>query len=85
MSYTLRYAVLYRWLRTPDPNNNVDEYREMAAEAGEMWTNHGAVEYFEDVGDDLNPDMGEETVSAFPEMVKAGPDETAPDEWLSVN
>ncbi|KYH24243.1 hypothetical protein HAPAU_37140 [Halalkalicoccus paucihalophilus] len=60
----------------PIPNDNVDEYREMAAEAGEMWINHGALEYFEGVGDELNPDMGEETVSTFPEMAKAGPDET---------
>jgi uncharacterized protein YbaA (DUF1428 family) len=60
----------------PIPNDNVDEYREMAAEAGEMWINHGALEYFEGVGDDLNPDMGEETVSTFPEMANTGPDET---------
>jgi uncharacterized protein YbaA (DUF1428 family) len=60
----------------PIPNDNVDEYREMAAEAGEMWIEHGAVEYFEGLGDDLDPDMGGETIVTFPEMAKTGADET---------
>lgn len=60
----------------PVPNENVNEYREMAAEAGTMWIEHGALEYFEGVGDDLDPDVGDETVRTFPEMAGAGQDET---------
>ena len=60
----------------PVLNDNVDEYREMAAEAGEMWIEHGALEYFEGMGDDLDPDVGDEMVLTFPEMAKTGPDET---------
>jgi uncharacterized protein YbaA (DUF1428 family) len=54
----------------------VDEYQEMAARAGEMWIDHGALEYFEGVGDDLTPDMGDETVLTFPELARTAPDET---------
>ncbi len=60
----------------PVENDNVDDYREMAAEAGQMWIEHGALEYFEGVGDDLDPDVGDETVWTFPEMAGTGPDET---------
>lgn len=60
----------------PVPNDNIDEYREMASKAGEMWIKHGALEYFEGVGDDLDPDVGDETVLTFLEMAKTEPDET---------
>lgn len=60
----------------PVPNGNVDEYREMAAEAGKVWIEHGALEYFEGVGDDLDPDVGEESVRTFTEMAQTEQDET---------
>jgi uncharacterized protein YbaA (DUF1428 family) len=60
----------------PVSNDNVDEYQEMAARAGEMWIEHGALSYFEGVGDDLTPDMGDETVLTFPELARTAPDET---------
>lgn len=60
----------------PVPNDNLEEYREMAAEAGKLWIDHGALEYFEGVGDDLTPDMGEETVARFPELARTEADET---------
>jgi uncharacterized protein YbaA (DUF1428 family) len=60
----------------PVPNGNVDDYREMAAEAGKLWIEHGALEYFEGVGDDLEPDVGDETVRTFPEMAQTEQDET---------
>ncbi len=60
----------------PVPDDNVDAYREMAAEAGKMWIEHGALEYFEGAGDDLHPDVGDETVWTFPEMAQTEPDET---------
>lgn len=60
----------------PVSNENVAEYREMAAEAGKTWIDHGALEYFEGVGDDLDPDLGDETVLTFPELAQTEPDET---------
>lgn len=35
---------------------NVEKYREIAQKAGEIWKEHGALEYFEAVGDDLEQD-----------------------------
>lgn len=32
---------------------NVDKYKEIAQKAGEIWKEHGALEYIEAVGDDL--------------------------------
>ena len=60
----------------PVPNDKIEEYREMAAEAGKSWIKHGALQYFECVGDDLNPDMGEVGLASFPNLVATGPDET---------
>ena len=60
----------------PVSMDRVDEYREMASEAGEIWMEHGALAYFEGVGDDLDPDMGEMEAVTFPEMMGTGPDET---------
>lgn len=37
----------------PIPTDNVDRYREIAQQAGEVWMEHGALEYYECVGDDL--------------------------------
>src|SRR5882757_8332541 len=37
----------------PVPTENLDIYREIAEEAGRIWKEHGALEYVECVGDDL--------------------------------
>ncbi|MFC4552794.1 MULTISPECIES: DUF1428 domain-containing protein [Halorussus] len=60
----------------PVPNENLDAYREMADEAGKLWIEHGALEYFEGVGDDMEPDMGGMPVRTFPELAEAGDDES---------
>jgi uncharacterized protein YbaA (DUF1428 family) len=39
----------------PVPKDKIDEYRRIAERAGEIWTEHGALEYRECVGDDLEP------------------------------
>lgn len=59
----------------PVPSDNIEEYREMAA-AGQSWIEHGALQYFECVGDDLTPDMGDAEVATFPDLVAADQDET---------
>ena len=60
----------------PVPNDHVDAYREMAAEGSELWIEHGALEYFEGVGDDLDPDMGDMPMRTFPQLAETGDDET---------
>jgi uncharacterized protein YbaA (DUF1428 family) len=51
----------------PVPKKKLDAYRRMAQKAGKVWREHGAVEYLECVGDDLNVKMG----VPFPRRVRA--------------
>ena len=55
------------------PEENLPVYREMAGMGARVWKKHGALEYYECVGDDLAPEMAGIT---FPEMARAGPGET---------
>jgi uncharacterized protein YbaA (DUF1428 family) len=54
------------------PEENLPAYREMAELGAKVWKKHGALQYFECVGDDLNTEMAG---IKFPETVKAGPGE----------
>lgn len=56
----------------PVPKKNLPTYRRMAQKAGRIWREHGALEYRECVGDDLNTKMG----MPFPKSAKAKPGET---------
>ncbi|MFB9806814.1 DUF1428 domain-containing protein [Haladaptatus pallidirubidus] len=60
----------------PVPNDKIDAYREMADEAGKLWVKHGALEYFEGVGDDMEPDMDGMTIRTFPQLTETGEDES---------
>ncbi|USZ71406.1 DUF1428 domain-containing protein [Natronosalvus halobius] len=60
----------------PLPNERLDAYREMASEAGKLWIEHGALEYFEGVGDDMEPDMDGMPMVTFPQLADTGDDET---------
>jgi uncharacterized protein YbaA (DUF1428 family) len=63
------------------PKDKIDEYKKMAQGGADMWMKHGALEYYECVGDDLVPqDMGGEKARAFPEMAGAKDGETV---WFS--
>ena len=53
----------------------LDDYRKMAQWGKGMWMKHGALEYFECVGDDLNPSMGGMKMLGFSKMSKAKPGE----------
>lgn len=53
------------------PKNKVDAYRRMARTAGKVWQDHGALEYMECIGDDVNVKMG----LPFPRLVKLKPGE----------
>ncbi len=58
------------------PTDDLDAYQEMAEAAGEMWMEHGALEYVEAVGEDMAPDMGEASIRRFPDMADAGSDDS---------
>jgi uncharacterized protein YbaA (DUF1428 family) len=57
----------------PVPRKNLEAYRRMAAKAGKVWREHGALEFRECVGDDLNvKGMG----TSFRRVARAKPPET---------
>jgi uncharacterized protein YbaA (DUF1428 family) len=55
------------------PEQNMAAYREMAKMGAKVWKKHGALEYFECIGDDLEPEM---TGITFPKMTKTKDGET---------
>lgn len=56
----------------PVPKKKLQTYRRMAQEGGKAWIKHGALQFFECVGDDLNSKM---TGIKFPKTVRAKPSE----------
>ncbi len=62
----------------PVPKDNIEKYREIARKAGEVWMEHGALQYVEAVGDDLDI---EKTVS-FKDLADASEDETVIFAWI---
>jgi uncharacterized protein YbaA (DUF1428 family) len=56
----------------PLPKKNLNAYRRLAQKAGKVWRDHGALDFRECVGDDLNVKM---TLS-FPRGIKTKPGET---------
>jgi len=56
----------------PIPKKNLQAYRRMALKAGKLWREHGALEFRECVGDDMNI-KGTKT---FPAQIKPKPGET---------
>jgi uncharacterized protein YbaA (DUF1428 family) len=62
----------------PIPRKNLQAYRLMAQKAGKLWREHGALEYRECVGEDLDVDMG----LPFPKLVKPKPKEIVAFSWI---
>jgi uncharacterized protein YbaA (DUF1428 family) len=56
----------------PVPKKSVEAYRKIAAKAGRIWMEHGALEYIEAVADDVKPGKW----TSFPQSVKLKKDET---------
>ena len=56
----------------PVPKRNIAAYRRMAQTAGKVWRDHGALDYKECVGDDLNVKMG----MPFPRGIRSKTGET---------
>ena len=62
----------------PVPRRHLAAYRRMARNAGRVWRQHGALEYRECVGDDLNV----KKVVPFPRSVRAKAGETVVLAWI---
>lgn len=56
----------------PVPKKNLNAYVQMAKKASKIWREHGALDYKECVGDDLDIKMG----VPFPRQMKLKPGET---------
>lgn len=56
----------------PVPEKNLKAYRDMAQKAGKIWKEHGAVEYVEAIGEDLEVKFG----LPFTKLAKLKPGET---------
>jgi len=62
----------------PVPKKNLEAYRRIAQKAGKMWREHGALEYRECAGDDLNVKFG----VPFTRMIKLKPGEKVVFSWI---
>lgn len=60
------------------PKANVEAYKDLARKAGDVWKEHGALNYVECLGDDVP--YGE--VTSFPRAVQAKEDETVVFSWI---
>ena len=62
----------------PVKKDNVEVYKEHARKAGEVWKEHGALDFVECVGDDVP--YG--TLTSFPRAVQAKDDEVVIFSWI---
>jgi uncharacterized protein YbaA (DUF1428 family) len=63
----------------PVPTKNVEKYRAMAQKAGEIWMEHGALQYIEATGDDLDI----ENMLSFKTIAGTKDDETVIFAWIT--
>jgi len=62
----------------PLPTAAIDRYKQIATKAKEVWLRHGALEYREAVGDDLNI----EGMTPFTSAIRTEPGETIVFAWI---
>ncbi|HEX4997682.1 MAG TPA: DUF1428 domain-containing protein [Terriglobia bacterium] len=62
----------------PIPTKHLAAYRRMALKAAKIWREHGALDYCECAGDDLDVSWG----VPFPKLVRKKPDETVIFAWV---
>ena len=62
----------------PVPRSNLDAYRKMAELAGKVWMEHGALQYWECVADDVKPGK----LTSFPQAVQLKDDEVVVFAWI---
>lgn len=61
------------------PKKNLGTYRKMAKLGAKVWKDHGALEYYECVGDDLKAQYG---MMPFPKLARARKGETVAFSWI---
>ena len=62
----------------PVPRRKLELYRSISRRAGRVWREHGALEYRECAGDDMNLKMS----VAFPKLARARSGETVVFSWI---
>jgi uncharacterized protein YbaA (DUF1428 family) len=62
----------------PLPKSNVEAYRAMSLKCGEIWRDHGALQFRECIGDDVKPGK----LTSFPQSVDLREDETVVFSWI---
>ena len=62
----------------PVPKANIDAYRQISETMGQLWKEHGALEYIECIADDVKPGK----VTSFPQAVDLKDDETVVFSWI---
>jgi len=62
----------------PIAKENLGKYKEMAETAGKVWKEHGALEYYECIGDDL----AQENFVSFTNSAGASEEETVVLSWI---
>lgn len=60
------------------PTKKLKEYAKLAKKASKIWMEHGALEYYETVGDDMKTKMG----TPFPKLTGAKKTETVVFSWI---
>jgi uncharacterized protein YbaA (DUF1428 family) len=62
----------------PVPKRSLAAYKKLATRAGKIWREHGAVEYWECVADDVKPGKW----TSFPQSVKLKKNEVVVFSWI---
>jgi uncharacterized protein YbaA (DUF1428 family) len=62
----------------PVPKKNIEAYRAAAEKMGQVWKEHGALEYHEYIADDVKPGK----FTSFPQSVDLKDDETVVFSWI---
>jgi uncharacterized protein YbaA (DUF1428 family) len=73
-----RYVKYVDGFVLPVPKKNLQVYRRIAQKAGKIWREHGALEYRECAGDDLDVKIG----VSFRRISKVKPGETVVFAWI---
>ena len=63
----------------PLSREKIEEYRLCAETAGAIWREHGAIDYREWIGDDMDA----KDMVSFPRLANAGPDEVVIFSWIT--
>lgn len=62
----------------PIPKKNVEKYKKIAKIAAKVWMEHGALEYYECIADDVKPGK----TTSFPQSVKLKSNEVVFFSWI---